>query len=441
MKFEELPIEEAVLKGIRDAGFKECTQVQEATLPKALKGKDVAAQAQTGTGKTAAFLIALFTRLIEQDRNEPERKRNNGTPSPRALIIAPTRELVTQIHADALLLGKHTPYSILPVFGGVDYQKQREALSKGVDIVIGTPGRLIDYLKQKVWTVKRTCFLVIDEADRMFDMGFISDLRYILRRMPPFSRRQSMLLSATLTHRVMELCYEHMNLQEKIALTPEKVTVDEVTQELYHVGKDEKNGILLGLLKRENFGRTVVFVNTKHMAERLEGLLRVNGHNASAITGDIPQKKRLSILSSFKEGGLSILVATDVASRGLHIEGVTHVINYDLPQDSQDYVHRIGRTARAGASGKAISLACEDYVYSLDDIEDYIKQKLPSMPVEEGLILTEYTKPQRQRRRRPSDRNASPGRGRSGGPSRSGPGREKRSGGRPGQRKAPKKSG
>lgn len=441
MKFEELSIAEYVLRGIEDAGFKECTQVQEAVLPKALKGEDVAAQAQTGTGKTAAFLIALFTRLLEQDQNEPERKADKGPPSPRALIIAPTRELVTQIHADALLLGKHTPYSLLPVFGGVDYQKQREALSKGVDIVIGTPGRLIDYLKQKVWTLKRTGFLVIDEADRMFDMGFISDLRYILRRMPPFSRRQSMLLSATLTHRVMELCYEHMNLKEKISLTPEKITVDEVTQELYHVGKEEKDGILLGLLKRESFGRTVVFVNTKHMAERIEGLLRVNGYNASAITGDIPQKKRLSVLSRFKEGEISILVATDVASRGLHIEDVTHVINYDLPQDSQDYVHRIGRTARAGAKGKAISLACETYVYSLEDIEDYIKQKLPAMPVEEGLILTGYAKPQKHGRRRPSEHGAASGRRTSGGPSRrETPGKGKSSR-RPRRSKTPTTSG
>ncbi|MEW6117046.1 MAG: DEAD/DEAH box helicase [Nitrospirota bacterium] len=387
MLFDELNIPEAVLKGIKAAGFTECTPVQAATLPDALQGKDIAAQAQTGTGKTAAFLIALFSRMLMQPRPQPG-------PSPRALIIAPTRELVAQIHAEALLLGRFTGFNIIPVFGGVDYNKQRAALREGADVVIGTPGRLIDYLKQNVYSLKKTEFLVIDEADRMFDMGFIKDLRFLLRRMAPYNKRQSMLFSATLSYRVMELCYEFMNLSEKVSVTPEQMTVERITQELYHVGKAEKPGLLLGILRREHAGRTLIFVNMKSTAERVERLLNANGIKAAAITGDIPQKRRLDILERFKTGRLPVLVASDVASRGLHIEGVTLVINYDLPQDSEDYVHRIGRTARAGAEGKAISFADEDYVYALEDIEKYIKEKIPVVPVEDHLVVADYKRPE-----------------------------------------------
>jgi ATP-dependent RNA helicase RhlB len=233
---------------------------------------------------------------------------------------------------------------------------------------------------------------VIDEADRLFDMGFISDLRYLLRRMSPYNRRQSMLFSATLSNRVLELCYEHMNNPERISVTPEKVTVDLIEQEIYHVGASEKFGVLLGILRREPGGRYLIFCNTRAAADKLEVILNANGYSAAAITGDLDQKKRLKVLSSFRTGTLPILVATDVASRGLHIEGVTHVINYDLPQDSEDYVHRIGRTARAGAGGRAISLACEAYVHSLPDIEELIRQKIPVMPLTEEMIVTGYRK-------------------------------------------------
>ncbi|HMK48489.1 MAG TPA: DEAD/DEAH box helicase, partial [Thermodesulfovibrionales bacterium] len=341
MKFEELPINQKVLEGIKAAGFTECTPVQALTLPEALKGRDIAAQAQTGTGKTAAFLIAVFSRMLEV--TSPGRGL-----SPRALIIAPTRELVIQINAEARILGGPAGFRILPVFGGIDYLKQRQEISKGVDVLIGTPGRLIDYLKQKVYSLRKTQFLVIDEADRMFDMGFISDLRFLLRRMSPYDKRQSMLFSATLSNRVLELCYEHMNMPERFSVTPENITVEQVEQELYHVGSSEKFGLLLGMLQREPGGRLLVFCNTKAAAEKVESQLKANGYKAASITGDIPQEKRMKVLSRFKDGTLSILVATDVASRGLHIEGVTHVINYDLPQDPEDYVHRIGRTARAG---------------------------------------------------------------------------------------------
>jgi ATP-dependent RNA helicase RhlB len=383
VKFEELDIPEKVLEGIKTAGFNECTPVQAQTLPEALKGRDIAAQAQTGTGKTAAFLIAVFSRMLTS--------RPPGTgPSPRSLIIAPTRELVIQIDAEARLLGGPAGFRIVPVFGGIDYLKQREEIAKGVDVLIGTPGRLIDYLKQRVYSLKKTQFLVIDEADRLFDMGFIGDLRFLLRRMSPYDQRQSMLFSATLSNRVLELCYEHMNLPMRFSVTPEKLTVEQIEQQIYHVGKSEKIGLLLGILRREPEGRYLVFCNTKAAAECLDQILNANGFATASITGDLDQRKRLKVLSRFRDGTLAILVATDVASRGLHIDGVTHVINYDLPQDSEDYVHRIGRTARAGAGGKAISLACEDYVHSLQDIEDYIRQKIPVAPLTEEMIVSGY---------------------------------------------------
>lgn len=385
MKFEKLHIHEKVLEGIRVAGFSECTAVQEKTLPVALEGRDIAAQSQTGTGKTAAFLIAVFSRMLEMP---PPRQGS----SPRALIIAPTRELVVQIEAEARLLNTSAGFRILPVFGGIDYQKQREQLASGVDMLIGTPGRLIDYLKQNVYNLRKIQFLVIDEADRLFDMGFIADLRFMLRRMSSYDKRQSMLFSATLSHRVLELCYEHMNMPEQFSLTPEKVTVEQIEQELYHVGMSEKFGLLLGIIRREPDGRYLIFCNTKAATERIELYLNANGFTSAAITGDLPQKKRMKVLSQFKDGTLPILVATSVASRGLHIDGVTHVINYDLPEDPEDYVHRIGRTARAGAVGKAITLACEHYVHSLSVIEDYIKQTIPVAPLTEDMIVTDYRK-------------------------------------------------
>ncbi len=393
MKFKELHIHEKVLKGIKAAGFTECTPVQAQTLPRALLGKDIAAQAQTGTGKTAAFLITIFSRMLSIRPSGPG-------PSPRALIIAPTRELVLQIEAEAKLLGSYTGFKILPVFGGIDYLKQRRDIAKEVDILIGTPGRLIDYLKQKVYNLRKTQFLVIDEADRLFDMGFISDLRFLLRRMSPYNKRQSMLFSATLSNRVLELCYEHMNLPEQFSITPENVTVELIEQELYHIGKSEKIGLLLGILSNEPGGRYLIFCNTKVAAERLEIVLKANGLASAAITGELGQNKRLKVLSQFKGGSLPILVATDVASRGLHIEGVTHVINYDLPQDREDYVHRIGRTARAGACGRAISLACEDYVFSLSNIEEYIKQKITVIPLTEEIIVTGFRNPAYTRKKR-----------------------------------------
>ena len=388
MRFEELNIPPQVLEGIRAAGFTEGTAVQAITLPPALQGKDIAAQAQTGTGKTAAFLIAVFSRMLALPAP-------GQGPSPRALVIAPTRELVVQIEAEAKLLGNVTGFRIVSAYGGIDYIKQRDDIARGVDMLVGTPGRLIDYLKQRVYSLKKTQFLVIDEADRLFDMGFISDLRFLLRRMSPYNKRQSMLFSATLSNRVLELCYEHMNMPERFSLTPEQITVEQIEQEIYHVGSSEKIGVLLGILRREPEGRYLIFCNTKATAERLDLLLNANGFSTASITGDLDQRKRMKVLSRFKSGTLAILVATDVASRGIHIDGVTHVINYELPQDPEDYVHRIGRTARAGAAGRAISLACEEYVHSLPDIEDYIKLKIPVTQLTEEMIVTDYRRPGR----------------------------------------------
>jgi len=379
MKFTELDLPAELMRGIEKVGFVDLTPVQEESIPLALNGRDVAAQAQTGTGKTAAFLLALFTRL--------SRTPSASKKGPRALILAPTRELVVQICADAAALGEFCPFKVQAIFGGVDYEKQRQALQAGVDVIVATPGRLIDYSKQNVFTLKDVESLVIDEADRMFDMGFIKDLRYILRRLPPFEKRQTMLFSATLSPRVMELAYEFMNLAEKVRIEPEQVTAERVEQIVYHVSRREKFPLLLGLLKKElEEVRVLIFINTKKEGEHLSGRLRLNEFRVAVLSGDIEQKKRLRILEDFKAGKLNFLVATDVASRGLHIEAVTHVINYDLPQDAEDYVHRIGRTARAGAGGKSISFADEDLAFFLPDIEEYIGQKIPStVPQEEDL--------------------------------------------------------
>ena len=399
MKFTELNLPDVVQQGIVDTGFESLTPVQEESIPLALAGKDVAAQAQTGTGKTAAFLISLFCRLLEN--------KNPTSNNPRALVMAPTRELVVQICKDAELLGKHTGLKVQPIFGGVDYEKQRQALKDGVDIIVATPGRLIDYAKQKVFSMNRVEALVIDEADRMFDMGFIKDLRYILRKLPPFEKRQTMLFSATLSGQVMELAYEFMNLAERVEIAPEKVTADGIAQILYHVSRREKFALLLGLMKRDTtMERVMMFVNTKVEGERLNALLLANGASSDVLSGDIPQKKRMRILDQFKLGSLTHLVATDVASRGIHVDGVTHVINYDLPQDREDYVHRIGRTARAGARGQAISFADEEMVYILDDIEDFLGSRIPSeMPLDEDFCFT-YKRAQPKRKRPPIEKPA-----------------------------------
>ncbi len=368
VRFQDFDLPAAVLSGIQDAGFYTCTAIQAQSLPDSLAGKDIAGQAQTGTGKTAAFLITVFTRLIES---------GPLTGHPSAIIVAPTRELATQIFEEAKILGGHTDFSMAVIIGGVDYDKQAEALKKGVDIIICTPGRLIDYYKRGIFKTDHIRILVIDEADRLLDMGFERDMRFILKKLPPYQKRQSMLFSATLSHRVMELTYEYMNLPEFIAIAPQEIAVERIDQALFHIDIEHKLPLLLGILKREEWSRMLIFVNTKAGVEWLTKKLKGNGWPAEGITGDLPQRKRFHLMDRYKKGQIKILIATDVASRGIHVEDISHVINYDLPQDAENYVHRIGRTARAGKSGRAISLACETYVFHLEALENMLTYKIP----------------------------------------------------------------
>ncbi|MBF0126204.1 MAG: DEAD/DEAH box helicase [Magnetococcales bacterium] len=412
MQFNELAIPEAVMVGIRACGYADCTPIQEMTLPLTLAGQDVAGQAQTGTGKTAAFLIAAFTWLLKHPHkkrhgaHDEEGKGEHASSSrPRVLIIAPTRELAVQIENDALRIGGHLEFNIATVYGGVDYEKQRATLSAGgVDILIGTAGRLIDYFKQKSYRVSGVEVLIIDEADRMFDMGFIDDLRYLLRRLPPFDQRLSMLFSATLSYRAQELSYEYMNSPTVISTNMDIKSVTQVTQTLYHVERKTKISLLVGLLRRDltddvgvACGRAMVFVNTKRMGERLKEWLRSNDIMAGYLSGDVPQTKRLQTLQRFQDGLIPVLIATDVAGRGLHIDGVTHVINFDLPENPEDYVHRIGRTARAGARGDAISLVDEDGVYNLEAILTYLGTDIPATCPQDDLFIKLTTPPYSER--------------------------------------------
>jgi ATP-dependent RNA helicase RhlB len=386
LSFDSLTLSESVRAGIRDAGFTFCTPIQASTLPIALQGRDVAGQAQTGTGKTAAFLIATFEKLLTSNPT------TEGPRQPRAFMLAPTRELAMQIAADAELLGKHTDFKVGLAFGGTGYEQQRKTIEDGVDLLIGTPGRIIDYFKQGVFKLDKVEVAVLDEADRMFDLGFIKDIRYLLRRLPPPDQRLNMLFSATLSMRVMELAYEHMNEPELIRIEPDKVTVDRVRQAIFFPSNEEKLPLLVGLIREMGLGRIMVFVNMKREAERLEAYFAVNGIHAAAISGDVPQNKRMRMLLQFQKGELQVLIGTDVASRGLHIPDVQYVINYDLPQEAEDYVHRIGRTARAGAAGDAVSFGCETYAVSLPDIEAYIGHKIPVANYDPAL-LPELVKP------------------------------------------------
>ena len=390
IRFSSLDLPEELLKGIEEAGFEFCTPIQAESLPIALQGKDIAGQAQTGTGKSAAFLLATFNHLL---KNPPSEDRK--PTQPRAIMLAPTRELAIQIHKDAELLGGHTGFKMVLVYGGTGYDSQRKELEEGVDILIGTPGRIIDYFKQNVFDLKAIQVMVLDEADRMFDLGFIKDIRYLLHRMPPPEQRLGLLFSATLSARVAELAYEHMNEPTEVNVMPDVMTADRVTQTVYYTANDEKIPLLIGLLRKIDAHRTLVFINTKHMAEKITAWLEANGIHSQVLSGDVPQKKRQRLLEEFSTGKLPVMVATDVAARGLHIPEVSHVINFDLPQDAEDYVHRIGRTARAGASGDAISFACEDFSFSLPDIEEYIGHSIASSPISADLLAQDLKAPER----------------------------------------------
>ena len=395
--FSNFNLPKALLEGIQKSGFEFCTPIQAATIPKAIGGQDVAGQAQTGTGKTAAFLTVAYANIINNPP-PPERKNNQ----PLALILAPTRELAIQIQKDAIKMAGDTGLTIGLVYGGVDYEKQKRTLTKGVDIIIATPGRLIDFFKQKVFNLRQVQVLVLDEADRMFDMGFIKDIRYILRRLPKPENRLNMLFSATLSLRVMELAYEHMNNPEKIIIETKYVTADNINQKIYYPANDEKIPLLVGLIREHNPGRCIIFTNTKHAANKIEQWLNANDIPTALLSGDVPQKKRQHLLTAYKKGDYRALVATDVAARGLHIPEVDHVFNYDLPQSGEDYVHRIGRTARAGAKGDATSFACEDTSFYLPDIESYIEKSIPMATVTDQLVPTlekpAYKKPPSSRK-------------------------------------------
>ncbi|MGH8028445.1 MAG: ATP-dependent RNA helicase RhlB [Arenimonas sp.] len=379
--FSNFDLHPALLAGLEAAGFNRCTPIQALTLPLSLHGRDVAGQAQTGTGKTLAFLITVMNRLLTKPA-----LATRGHADPRAMILAPTRELAIQIHKDAEAFGSLLGLKFALVYGGVDYDKQREILQRGADVIVATPGRLIDYVRQGVVHLHACEACVLDEADRMFDLGFIKDLRYLLRKLPRREERQTLLFSATLSHRVLELAYEHMNEPEKIVVESEFVTAARVRQKMYLPANEEKLPLLIGLLSRSEGARTMVFVNTKVWVEKVARALEKAHYRVGVLSGDVPQKKRQSLLGKFQRGELEILVATDVAARGLHIDGVSHVYNFDLPFEAEDYVHRIGRTARLGAEGDAISFACERYAQGLPAIEAFIEQAIPVEPMTNELL-------------------------------------------------------
>jgi len=379
--FNELNLPESLMQGINDLGFTTLTDVQQIALPMTLAGKDVAGQGRTGTGKTATFLITIINRLLSSPPKDGRKLEH-----PRAIVIAPTRELVLQISNDAKALAKHTGLKLHLVFGGVDYEKQRKDFDLGVDILIGTPGRLIDYLKKHVYSLNKTEMLVIDEADRMFDLGFIKDLRFMLHRLPKYNERQSLLFSATLSHRVLELAYEHMNNPEKLRAEEGDITATGVVESVYHTSMEEKLPLLIHLLRQSSVERGMVFINEKRTGERVARNLARYGFSVGILSGDVRQAKRMRILQDFGNGKLQLLVATDVASRGLHVDGVSHVFNYDLPEEAENYVHRIGRTARAGATGTAISFSCERFCFGMPDIEAYINHSIPLKHVEPSML-------------------------------------------------------
>ncbi len=417
MKFNEFNLNEKILRGIDEAGFVECTAVQESSLAKTLNGIDVYVQSKTGTGKTAAFLITIFNLFL----NNPKYKTR------KALVIVPTRELAVQVELEAEQLGKYCNFKMGSFFGGIGYDKQERLLKENLNLYVGTPGRLIDFCKSGKINLKEMEILVIDEADRMFDMGFIPDIRWMAKRMVPPAERLTMLYSATLNTKVKQLAWEYMNEPAEIEIEPETVTVDTITQELYHVTKDRKFNLLLGIMKKINPGSALIFTNTKRMAEIVSRRLNGNGIRNDYISGDLPQKKRLKIIDAIKSGSTEILVATDVAARGLHIEDLDIVINYDLPDDFQNYVHRIGRTARAGKSGKAVSLACEQYVWNLEAIEKFIGMKIPSFFPDDDLFLEDasgyrHSSGGDRRTRREPGRERGTGRGKERGRDRERPG-------------------
>ncbi|MCL2213573.1 MAG: DEAD/DEAH box helicase [Treponema sp.] len=373
MKFTEFNLHHDLQKGIEEAKYVTCMPVQQQVLSSAFGGSDLYVQSQTGTGKTAAFLIVIFQRMLS---DEALFKR-------KALILAPTRELAVQIEEEARTLGAFLPFKTGCFYGGVGYAQQEKLLRDNAQILVGTPGRVIDLNGSGKMNLMEVSFLVLDEADRMFDMGFYPDLRRLIKSVPAAEKRQTMLFSATLNAWVKNLAWEYTKGSKdgkppvEIEIEPEMVTVEEITQVLYHVPSDRKMQLLLGILKKEEPQSAVIFCNTKNQTEITAKRLGMNGYACEFIIGDLPQVKRLKIIDNVKNGKIRLLAATDVAARGLDINNLAMVINYDVPTEAENYVHRIGRTARAGKTGKAISLASEQDVYELPAIERYIGKKIP----------------------------------------------------------------
>ncbi|MDN3608749.1 ATP-dependent RNA helicase RhlB [Vibrio ostreicida] len=395
-KFANLGLHPQVTEGLETKGFKICTPIQALALPVLLTGQDIAGQAQTGTGKTLAFLTATFNHLLTTGENEGRKPTQ-----PRAIIMAPTRELAIQIYNDAEPLIASTGIKACLAYGGESYEKQLGKLEQGVDILIGTTGRIIDFYKQKVFNLKQIQVVVLDEADRMFDLGFIKDIRFLFRNMPEPKERLNMLFSATLSYRVQELAFEHMHNPERVVADPERKTGHRIQEELFYPSNEHKMSLLQTLIEEEWPDRAIIFANTKHKCESVWGHLAADGHRVGLLTGDIPQKKRERILEQFTRGEVDLLVATDVAARGLHIPQVTHVFNFDLPDDCEDYVHRIGRTGRAGESGHSLSFACEDYAINLPPIEEYIEHRIPVSDYDPQALIEDLPAPIRMRSNRP----------------------------------------
>lgn len=392
-RFHDLNLPVPILHAIADLGFQYCTPIQAEILPSTLAGKDATGRAQTGTGKTAAFLVTVFTRFL----NQPLPDRPTGTP--RTLVLAPTRELVIQIAEEARSLAKYTDIRIVSVYGGMDYEKQRRQLGGRVDVVVATPGRLLDFQRQRDIRLKEVEVLVIDEADRMLDMGFIPDVRKIVMSTPHKDKRQTLLFSATLTQEVTRLAAQWTRDPVTVEIEPEQVAVDSVDQIVYIVTGEEKYALLYNIIMRKQLERVIVFCNRKDETVRLADLFTRHNINCEILSGDVRQHKRIRTLEDFKRGKIRILVATDVAGRGIHIEGMNHVINYTLPRDPEDYVHRIGRTGRAGAAGTSISFADEEDSFFIPGIEKLIGHELHcTHPEEEWLTPPPQSKPRPRRR-------------------------------------------
>ena len=382
-RFQDLELPKDILHAVFDLGFQYCTNVQAEVLPKAMSGEDITAQAQTGTGKTAAFLLTIFNHVL---KNPIKENRIPGTP--RALILAPTRELVLQIEKDARGLGNYLQLSILSLLGGMDYRKQQHTLrNDACDMLICTPGRLIDFMEKKLVDLGKVEILIIDEADRMLDMGFIPAVKRIVRSTPAKDNRQTMFFSATLTGDVKRLAESWTRHACEVIIKPDEVAVDSIEQITYITTVDEKPTLLYNLIMQKNLERVLVFVNRKDDAKRLKEKFDIYGISCALLSGDIEQNQRIKRLEKFREGKIRVLVATDVASRGIHVEAISHVINYNMPQDVEEYVHRIGRTGRAGASGISISFADEDDAYEIKKLEEFLGKKIEfTFPDEELLV-------------------------------------------------------